>query len=163
MVQPAIPPTVSARKPKASLRSLAALLTAITACIAAITAFIRASDESVTKSSYDTLSQGIAVVDNKCMHDREDLISLRAYVDGYLHAPMSVAAPPAAAQNQAEQDAAAPIAPAKPFVPTTHGPHPFAGAAPPPPAPPPPTAFAAPSAPWKAPDFDTIQRKARGD
>ena len=164
MAQPADPTTAtgSHHKPKASMRSLAALLTAVTACIAAVTAFIRASDESVTKSSYDTLSQGIAEVDNKCRRDREDLISLRSYVDGYLRTPMAVATTPElSGQGTADAGAPAPI-PIRPFVAPPHPTHPAASAAPPP-TPPPPTAFAAPAAPWKAPDFSTVQKNAKGD
>jgi len=154
------------KRTSGSLRSLVALLVAIGGVIGALTALLRAFDESVTKESYKTLVGGIGDVQNKCeqehAQDREEIVAMRSYLDGFINgrsaslvlpSPSPSPSPrltlpttvPKSATDAGAAGAASPAATI--FV-----------------APPPPAAPAAPpAAPWKAPDFDTVQRKARAD
>ena len=137
------------------IRAIVTLLVAIGGVIGAVTALIRAADESLPRESYKTLADGIAQVQTKCdqqhIQDHEELVSMRSYLDGYLRgqapaAPSSPTLAPDAGASPSAKSTTTPTTAAKapPVVPTFVAP--------------------APPAPWKAPDFDSVQRKAaKGD
>jgi len=150
-------------KPKASIRSLTALIVAITGVAGAITALVRPADQSITKASYQTLSEGIAEVDNRCSAQiarvQFENVSLRSYVDGFTRATL----------NQTAGTPATTLSPAKP---TTQRPTAESGASPAAPSPPAavmttfvpaPVPATPPTSPWKAPEFDAVQKRARSN
>ncbi len=139
-----------------SIRAIVTLLVAVAGVIGAVTALIRAADESLPRESYKTLADGIAQVQTKCdqqhIQDHEELVSMRSYLDGYLRGQVPAApssptlAPDAGASSSAKSTttSTATVAKSPPVIPTFVAP--------------------APPAPWKAPDFDSVQRKAaKGD
>lgn len=134
------------------IRAVVTLLVALAGVIGSVTALIRAADESLPRESYKTLADGIAQVQTKCdqqhIQDHEELVSMRSYLDGYLRgqapaAPSSPTLAPDAGAPSSTKSTTAPTATVvkpPPVVPTFLAP--------------------APPAPWKAPDFDSVQRKA---
>jgi hypothetical protein len=163
------------RGAKASLRSLAALVVACTGAIGAIAALVRPADQSVTKASYETLSEGIADVDKRCSEQvtrieyecREENVALRSYVAGFTHAPMAgeISTTTAVAPSRPKHPApwaSASVPPIPMAIPT--GDRPAADAAMgtvfvPTPAPAPPAAATG----WKAPQFDAVQKRAKAE
>jgi hypothetical protein len=161
-------PPSKGKRTSGSFRSLVALLVAIGGVIGSLAALVRAYDESVTKESYKTLVSGISDVQNKCdqehAQDHEQIVAMRSYLDGFING-RGTPTQPLAVPTATTSPSPSPRLSFPSAIPKS-----VADSGAPPPAatifvaPPPPAAPAAPAPPpWKAPDFDTVQRKARAD
>jgi hypothetical protein len=77
-----IPPEAKSFVAKA--RSAALVITAVAGLVAAIAANMKPRDDSATKAGYEELSQQIKEVsrENGKLHD--DMVVLKAYIDGYM-------------------------------------------------------------------------------
>jgi hypothetical protein len=127
-------------------------------------ALFKPADVSVTKTSYETLADGITKLTEQMQRNHEDVVALRSYVDGVMRGPVPV--PTATAYYDAGvaiSDAGRP-ATFLTSVPTTS-----VSVAIPSPAPFPATAYVDPKPPplhpnppaWKPPAFSDVQQRAK--
>lgn len=87
-----------ARSFVAKTKGVALVITAIAGLATAVGAHLKPRDDTATKATYDTLSSELKTLseENGKLHD--DLVSLKAYVDGYMRAstlPVTVVTPKA--------------------------------------------------------------------
>jgi hypothetical protein len=77
-------------KPTSKLHSLTALLMAGAAFVTSVGASLKSCDHSVTENAYSTLTTGIQKVTDAEQQNHQDIVALRAYLDGLSRNPLSV-------------------------------------------------------------------------
>lgn len=77
----------------AKAKSAALVITAAAGLVAAITAHTKPRDDSATKASYEALAKDIKKVSQETGKLHDDVVALRAYVDGYMRAKPDIALP----------------------------------------------------------------------
>jgi hypothetical protein len=149
-----------------SFRAAAALITSIAGLIVAIGAIAKPRDDSATRESYETLSKAVKDLGAESERQHDDLVSLRAYLDGFLRgagSPVTRPMPAPSASGVSASPGAAAIRPAPvTLVGALDG-----GAEPASsvaiaivPSPPPPPLAARPR-PVEPPSFDEVRAKAK--
>jgi hypothetical protein len=74
-------------------KSAALVLTAAAGLVAAIAANVKPRDDSATKAGYEALSKDIKKLSRESGKLHDDMVQLRAYVDGYMRAKPDIALP----------------------------------------------------------------------
>jgi hypothetical protein len=97
----------------ARVKASVTLLTAITGLVVATGAILKPRDDTATRESYDTLAKAVQEIgkENETQHD--DLVALKAYVDGFVRgAGASKIEPTPASSGPAASTGSAPTPPA---------------------------------------------------
>jgi outer membrane murein-binding lipoprotein Lpp len=107
-------------EPTSRLKSLTALVIAITALVAACSSFFKPRDDRATQESYDTLAQEIKALNAENQRQHDDLVAMRAYIDGVVHgdvpATRTADAGADAASAATSADAGAPMSAVAPHL-----------------------------------------------
>jgi hypothetical protein len=77
----------------ARVKSMATLLTAMAALVAGLGAMFKPQDQTATKSSYEELRTSVKELAKAADDNHDDLMALRAYLDGYANATKGVTLP----------------------------------------------------------------------
>lgn len=93
----------------ARMKSMAVLLTAVTALVAALGTMFKPPDLTATKSGYEELRQSVKELNKATDQNHDDLVTLRAYLEGYANANRAngLGVPSAVAANAATAAASA--------------------------------------------------------
>jgi hypothetical protein len=100
----------------ARIKSLATLIASITGLVVATSAMLKPRDDRATQQSYETLAREMKELNEDNQQQHDDLVSMRAYLDGYLRGTVPLdtrivmadaGAPDAQAQAQTQDAAAA--------------------------------------------------------
>jgi hypothetical protein len=70
------------------LKNMTALIIAVTALIAACSSFFKPRDDRATEASYETIGQSLKDLSDENERQHDDLVALRAYIDGVVHGAM---------------------------------------------------------------------------
>lgn len=67
------------------LKNMTALIIAITALVAACSSFFKPRDDRATETSYETVNKSLKDLSDENQRQHDDLVALRAYIDGVVH------------------------------------------------------------------------------
>jgi hypothetical protein len=67
------------------LKNMTALIIAITALVAACSSFFKPRDDRATETSYEAISKSLKDLSDENERQHDDLVALRAYIDGVVH------------------------------------------------------------------------------
>jgi hypothetical protein len=84
------PPESSRRDSRSSrslrVKSLTALVASVAGLLVSASAFYKPRDDRATQHSYETLSQEMKTMSEENVRQHDDLVSLHAYLEGFVHA-----------------------------------------------------------------------------